>query len=299
MANFQPFNYGTAVAQGQRNALRQADMQTEAARIEQRNVLADLSSYGLEGADMTQALRKRGQPALARKMQAENVQQKAAELRLMSDSSRKVFDADSFTAWKQEMEQTGIAKPGEMDTFLGAEYDAKTVQKKLRQLRGQVRGDIKKLEIDIGADKKKTLLQQDGQRLESYESTRFAPSTGAGGGAGDFKPATLNKFKDDQATKALKKIPNYSPTDEAKVAWTHQFERYFRQSGDSAFSERMATADIERNLQSEQGMLWGSNREYDPTAAARPIGIDEKGEPAPAELEEYNMLMEMKARGEL
>jgi len=107
-------------------------------------------------------------------------------------------------------------------------------------------------------------------------------------GKGEAKPATINEAKIAQAEEALNKAG--LPTDENAVnSWIHSYENYFRQTGDVVRAEQLANEAIEGGVKVEQGTVWGTNKEYEPSG----LNLTQDEEKELAELEK------LEAAGEL
>jgi len=150
MPEFKPFDYGQAVAQGQQNALRQAQMMDVTQNVQGRNMLNTLAQEGVTGANKYNALVQEGRPDLARQEQAKDMQmqtaqlsQDSAKLKYVSDSTRNVFNQPSLDAWKQNMYDRGLAEPGELADF--DTYDPVATQGLFRRMRGEAKNNLNQI----------------------------------------------------------------------------------------------------------------------------------------------------------
>lgn len=150
MPEFKPFDYGRAVAQGQQNALRQAQMMDVAQNVQGRNMLSTLAQEGVTGVNKYNALIQEGRPDLARQEEVKDIEMQSAQLaqegekiKYVSDSTRNVFNQPSLDVWRQNMYNRGLAEPGELDDF--ENYDAVATQGLFRRMRGEAKNNLNQI----------------------------------------------------------------------------------------------------------------------------------------------------------
>lgn len=289
MPEFRPFDYGQAVAQGQANALRAAQMGEVVREVQGRNMLSELAKRGIEGPAKLDILNRSGRPDLAEREQGKMMQREIDRRKMFIEGSRFIRDQNSYERFIQNSERLGLAQPGEIQQLFGNQWTP-DMETRLRKLRGDFNYQIQQLTTNLPQGRARDDRYQGGVLMErGPEYERFSPrQRGAGaGGRGGFTPATINQYKLDQAKEALGKIEDFvdSGNEDAQIAWINAFERFTRQGIDTGTATRWATDEIKRNSQTEQGRLWGVRKTYDPTKATAPLTPEEEAELAELERE--------------
>lgn len=284
MAEFKPFDYGKAVGQGQQNALRSAEMMQVADKFQGQNALNQMAKEGVGGADKYNALMQQGRPDLARQEQAKDLQMEAAKLDFAAKSSRPVFDENSYQTFINKMVQSGSAQPGEIESMFGDTYgDGIQVQRGLKAFRGEAKGKIDELKMNLPGGFAQDYWQQGGNIVKKGPKyDRLTPKQrGVGSKSGKVVPATVNRFKLDMAESALSRIPDFTDSDNeaAQISWLNSYEKYIRNKDISApQAERLASLDIIEASQTEQSAWGGSGKTYNPDVAPTALSPDEEAE---------------------
>lgn len=265
MAEFRPFDYGAAVAQGQQNALRGVSMRNAARDIQGQNALGQLAQQGVTGADKYNALNQMGRPDIVRQEQAKDLQMKAGQLQYIANASRRVYDQESFDQWKSQLAALGTKSIDEINAEFGMEYNTR-LQNRLRQMRGESKGVISKLIQNFPGGYAQDIFQQDGQVIrEGPLYDRWTPSQRGAGGK-SFTPATINPYKLEMASDALGKIEGFNDagSEDAQIAWINAFEKRLRAGLDTGKAYQEATAEIVKSSKNVQNPIWGAGKDYSP-----------------------------------